>query len=150
MKTLKYTVILFLIAVCHSCNKSDIDKEQGTFKLQNSSQKWELVAITSSWTNEITTGNNLDWQEFYVFNPDGTFLKSREQDDGRMSKATGTYAIVDSSGEEYLELIFETGDELRASCSQGKEFLSLRKKKLLNGSWVPCDGPSFEYRLSES
>jgi len=116
--------------------------------LENPPQKWELVAITSSWTNATTTGDDLDWQEFYVFNPDGTFLKSRQQKDGRVRKATGTYGSVNFSDEEYLELVFKTGDELRASCSQS-ELLSLGENKLFNGSWVPCDGPGFEYRLSE-
>ncbi len=149
MNTIRYTLASLLLTICFSCNKIDVLEEQGIYKLQNSFQKWELVAILSSWTNDITTGENLDRMEFYVFNPNGTFLKSRKLNRGAISEATGTYSVISSSGEEYLELIFKTGDDLQASCTSGKEFLILRENTLSNRSWVPCDGPGFEYRLSE-
>jgi len=123
--------------------------EKDGFKFQDVPQKWKLVAITSFWPlSSAITGDNLEWQEFYIFHPDSTFLKFRDYKDGANSQATGSFTVNDSSGETSIDLLFTTGEELRASCSR-EERISIRRNILLNGSWVPCDGPSFEYRLSE-
>lgn len=145
---MKYSIPILLIFVCLSCQTNALEEEQGLFKLQNAPQKWELISITSSWTNETTTVDDLDWNEFYILRPDSTFLKSRETD-GNTIEATGTFTNVDSSDRPYLELLFETGGELRASCSQGKELLSYKRNTLINGSWVACDGPRMVYRLAK-
>ena len=146
---MKHLLAVVLITVCFSCTTDDVEEKRNQFKLKNSPQKWELTAITSYWpASAPLTGDNLEWQEFYIFHPDSTFLKSREYKDGTNSQATGSYTVNDSSGETYIDLLFTTGEELRASCSV-EERISIRRNLLLNGSWVPCDGPSFEYRLSE-
>jgi len=91
----------------------------------------------------------LAWKEYYILNPDGTFLKSRNTD-GNMIESTGTFEIITLSNDQYLELLFETDTELSTSCSKEKEFLSYRDKTLVNGSWVPCDGPIMSYKIAKN
>jgi hypothetical protein len=37
------------------------------------------LAVSGSIPNSETTGTAMEWQEFYLFNTNGTFTKSREE-----------------------------------------------------------------------
>lgn len=115
--------------------------------LQFSSQKWVLVEMTGSMVNSSTKGTDMDWQEYYIFNPDGRFLKTRERN-GTIQEATGTFEMVefDNDTVDYLELRFETGGELAGGCyGQGYEILSYISSVKIQSTWMACDGPGLFY-----
>ncbi|MDC6404548.1 hypothetical protein [Maribacter flavus] len=119
--------------------------------LQFSSQKWRLVQMTGSFVNSTTVGEAMDWQEYYIFNPDGSFIKSRERD-GAVLEATGTFEMVeyDNDDADYLELLFETGGELAGGCyGFGRETLQYVAEDRLQSSWMACDGPGLFYEKED-
>ncbi|UWX54693.1 hypothetical protein NYZ99_17890 [Maribacter litopenaei] len=97
-----------------------------------------------------TKGEEMEWQEYYVFNPDGSFLKSREQN-GTVLEATGTFEMVefDNDDADYLELTFTTGKELATSCFsyEGIEILRYISNRKLESMWKACDGSDLYYDL---
>jgi hypothetical protein len=138
MKTYTLPTLLF-VACLFSCSKED-QKELSA----SNQQKWQLVKMTGSMINSVTTGKDMSWQEYYVFNADGTFLKSREQN-GQVKESSGTY----SKDEKYISLTYKKGAELIASCTgvQNQEQLYIVSADKLVGTWNICDGPGLEYQL---
>ena len=51
------------------------------------------------------------WQEYYMFSPAGTFVKSRARDE-MITEANGTFEVVEfeNDSEQYLLLSFESGE----------------------------------------
>jgi hypothetical protein len=80
------TVSLLFLFSCSKENKDPLTKE--------AQQKWVLVKIISTFSVDpsVTTGSDMPWQEYYIFNADNTFLKSHIQD-GQLKEASGTYTI---------------------------------------------------------
>lgn len=133
-----------------SCSSSEIDTIEDT-DLQFASQKWELVRMSGSFVNSETTGDEMEWQEYYVFNLDGSFFRSRNRDGGTI-EAKGIYETVeyDNDDMDYLELTYESGQELIGGCNgDGTEVLAYRSQKDLSNTWMICDGPGLDYKLSE-
>lgn len=98
--------------------------------------------------NSVTTGKDMSWQEYYVFNADGTFLKSRETN-GQTKEGSGTYSYTTSTNEKYISLTYKLGTDLIASCytAQKQEQLIIVSTNKLVGTWNECDGPGLEYEL---
>ena len=95
--------------------------------------------------NSETTGSDMGWQETITLNPDGTFVKTR-QEENKIQKATGTYEYVTLSDGKYLELNHEVQSDLVASCSSAtKELLKVENNDKLVGTWQMCDGPGLVY-----
>tara|TARA_R110000868_G_scaffold325809_2_gene586674 strand:+ start:5997 stop:6416 length:420 start_codon:yes stop_codon:yes gene_type:complete len=129
--------ILGMFFICSSCTTSDEI-------FNETSQKWQLVRMTGSFVNSETTGEAMDWQEYFIFKTDGTFIKSRIFE-GTEKEAFGTYQKIESEDYSYLELQYISGNELKASCSQ-TESLIIRGANILTGNWSICDGPRLEYK----
>ncbi|MFS4454699.1 hypothetical protein [Maribacter sp. 2304DJ31-5] len=132
-----------------SCSTDD-GMESTIVDLQFSSQKWQLVRMTGSFAGSVSEGENMEWQEFYIFDPDGTFLKSRDRD-GITTEATGTFEAVEYENDDhdYLELTYKTS-ELIGNCSgNNKEILIYRSSRRLSNTWQACDGPGLDYTLTE-
>jgi hypothetical protein len=138
-----FALISFALLFLFSCSKEN----QGQ-PAKDNGQKWELVKMRGSMINSETTGAKMSWQEYYIFNGDSTFIKSREQN-GQVKEATGTYAYVIHDDEKSLSLTFNSGYELMASCFSGlpKENLRIISSTKMVGSWDICDGPGLEYQL---
>jgi arylsulfatase A-like enzyme len=51
--------------------------------------KWTLVSMSGSIPNSETTGAAMEWQEFYLFNTNGTFTKSEKEI--RLKPISGTH-----------------------------------------------------------
>ncbi len=98
--------------------------------------------------NSETTGNDMAWQEYFIFNTDSTFLKSREQN-GQVKEARGTYSFSTTAYEKYFVLTYQSGYELKASCFSGlpQENLLMASSTKIMGTWNICDGPGLEYQL---
>lgn len=132
-----------------SCSVEDYREDD--INLQYTVQKWELVRMTGSFVNSETTGDEMEWQEYYIFSPDGTFLKSRTID-GLTVEAWGTFEVVeyDNDDMDYLELVYTSGQELIGSCNGDRtEILVYRSEKTISNTWQACDGPGLDYNLVE-
>ncbi len=145
-----YSVLLtvFLIGSCSTPDTSQLDSTE----LQFADQKWELVRMTGSITDSETVGDAMLWQEYYIFALDGTFIRVRETD-GKTIKATGTFEVVEYNNDEsdYLELVYQSGQELAGSCIADKdETLMYRSNTEISNTWHACDGPGLDYMLVEN
>lgn len=135
--------ITILICTLFSCTK---DNE---FDFEQYPQKWQLKKMTGQIPNSETTGKNLEWQEFYLLNSNGTFIKSRERD-GVLTEESGNFTFKDLSDGKYLILTYETENAIIGNCtSEPEEVLFLRSNNKLSGTWLACDGPGLEYERIE-
>jgi hypothetical protein len=135
----KSIIFTLLIVTSYSCSKFNIDEFP---------QKWQLVKITTDQVPNapVWTGTDMEYQEFYLLNSNGTFLKSREKD-GSTTEASGSFVLKENEGEKYFELIFNFADDpLIGSCNPGKEVLLIKTEKTIVGTWSYCDGPILEYQ----
>ncbi|MEQ9441302.1 MAG: hypothetical protein RIG62_19820 [Cyclobacteriaceae bacterium] len=109
-------------------------------------QKWQLVEMSGSIANvPPSTGSDMAWQEYYLLYADSTFVKSREQD-GTITEASGTYALVTLPDGEYLELTYDSDNNLIGNCTaEAKELLFFQSANKLIGTWQACDGPGLVY-----
>lgn len=139
--------VIFLL---YSCTEPDNSQVEDT-ELQFVDQKWELVRMTGSMVNSTTIGADMEWQEYYVFTPDGTFQKIRTRT-GVVSKATGTFEVAEyeNDDKDYLELTYTEGLGLIGNCSSDqKEVLIYRSATEFSNTWMACDGPGLDYVLVE-
>ncbi|MBL6447156.1 hypothetical protein JMN32_12615 [Fulvivirga sp. 29W222] len=126
-----------------------MDSEKPNSEAEQKIKEWRLVQMSGSLKGSETTGNDMAWQETISLKPDGTFLKTRIQDN-QTQKATGTYQYVNLSDGEYLELTHKVQSDLVASCTSAtKELLRVDNKNRLIGTWQICDGPGLEYESAE-
>jgi hypothetical protein len=132
-------ILLFLfVIILTSCSKEfDSDKFP---------QEWKLISMSADQIAPaiIKTGSEMEWQETYILNSDGTFTKSRNRD-GIITEASGTFVFKDISNEKYFELSFFTGTSLLASCTPGKEMMWVISETKMQGTWNACDGIGLEY-----
>ncbi|RKR15116.1 hypothetical protein CLV91_1198 [Maribacter vaceletii] len=134
---------LFFTVLVTSCSNKEEVKEP---TLDVNSEKWELVKTTGNFMGSETTGEDMEWQEYYIFNSDATFFKSRDWDNA-VKEASGKYAKEVLDGQEYLELVYSSGEELIGNCTgDNKEQLFYKKGDVLRGNWGNCDGPILEYK----
>ena len=118
----KISFIFSLFVVISSCSKSDID---------NFPQKWQLAT-------------QMAYQESYILNSDGTFIKTRELN-GTITKASGTFQFEKTNQGKLFLLDFATQDPIIESCSGTREILSVKSDKILLSTWPECDGSSLEF-----
>ncbi|MBE9491359.1 MAG: hypothetical protein IMY70_00620 [Bacteroidetes bacterium] len=131
--------ISILTCTLFSCSKDD------EFDFEQYPQKWQLIKMTGQIPNSETTGTNMEWQEYYILNSNGTFTKSRERR-GILTEVSGTFVFKDLSDKKYLELTYESDNAIIGSCfSEPGESLWLKSENRLMGTWSYCDGPGLEY-----
>ena len=136
----KSILFLLIIGVLFSCNKND-DNDMETELVGN----WKLTQMTGSIPNSETTGIDMEWQENYQLNTDGTFKKSRDRN-GVIIEASGTYNFIDNSNESLLEFNFNSESGIIASCFSGtKETMNFQSETIFFSSWDACDGPGLKY-----
>lgn len=112
------------------------------------SQIWQLTKMTGSISNSETTGGDMDWQEFYLLNSDGTFLKSREQNNV-LIEISGTYTYENISEEKFIVFSYQSESSIIGNCTlELEEYLIIRDNKFI-GTWSACDGPGLEYEQLE-
>lgn len=137
---MKNIVTLCVLAVLFASCINDVENVEELFP-----QQWQLVRMTGQ--SEITgkADGRLAWKEFYLLNPDGTFLKSRLQD-GIKTSATGMYGFVDVEDESLLVLTYDSPSDIIGSCeSDLTETLRVLSSSVIIGTWSACDGPGLEY-----
>jgi len=132
-------LISLLICTLSSCTKDE------KFDSKQYPQKWQLIKMTGQIPNSETTGADMEWQESYLLNSDGTFTKSRERS-GILTEVSGTFVFKDLSDGKFLELTYETDNDIIGSCyADHTESLWLKSESKLMGTWSYCDGPGLEY-----
>jgi hypothetical protein len=134
--------ISITIGIFVSCSKNNFNANQY-------SQKWKLVKMTGQIQNSETTGSEMEWQETYLFNPNGSFIKSRERD-GNIIEICGLYRIGNLSDGDYYQLSYDSAYSIIGSCTHDTtESLWLISENKLIGTWSHCDDPGLEYERIE-
>ena len=140
----KLIPVFVMVTVLLSCSKND------NFDIEKYPQKWQLIKMSSGMVpNSETSGENMEWQEYYLLNSDGTFTKHREWD-GSQTEASGTFSFTEGTDGKYLKLFYNEESTLIGNCSgDNTESLWLRSERKLTGTWLACDGPGLEYERVE-
>ncbi|WP_130275537.1 hypothetical protein [Cecembia calidifontis] len=142
----------FLFIVLASCNQDDKEPE---FTING---YWNLSLMVPAWQILGIEEEQVDFDEKYIFNHDGTFIKFSNKPKGMgeklqvPSQALGVYTFDALQGQDdtmlfVLQLSYDTNVNMAANCGEGpKETLFVTKdRKLINNSWSACDGPSYIY-----
>ena len=135
-------IFVVFLTIFSSCSKDD------GVTIDNTGYygKWTLVAMSGSIPNSETTGAAMAWQEFYLFNTNGTFTKSREENSVKTT-LSGTYTTTTQSDGIFFELTYPNDSEIIGSCyGNQKEILFLNANNSLSSTWSHCDGPGLEYK----
>ncbi|MDI6046706.1 hypothetical protein [Flavobacterium yafengii] len=138
----KLIILVALLTIFSSCSEDEAEAIVTT----DYYGKWTLVSMSGSFQNSGTTGTAMAWQEFYLFNTNGTFTKSRERN-GVKTTLSGTYTTTTQSDGIYFELTYPNDSEIIGSCyGNQKEVLYLTANNSLSSTWSYCDGPGLEYK----
>lgn len=140
MKSL--AIIVVFLTIFSSCTK-DTEEDTTTADYHG---KWTLVKMSGSMINSETTGTAMEWQEYYLFNNDGTFTKSRTRNTIKTT-VSGTYITQNNSDVMYLELTYPQDSDIIGSCYGNlKEELYFKTNNTLSSGWSACDGPGLDYQ----
>ncbi len=147
---MKKQVLLFAFTLAVLCSCSSDDDPIKKFSPDRYPQKWVLVQMTGSTQDPPLTGDDMPWQEQYVFNGDKTFVKSRDRD-GVQTEVTGSYDSTTFSDTEGLALMFDSDEGLIGSCTSQnlQETLFFSTDGELFNTWNWCDGPGLKYERVE-
>lgn len=108
--------------------------------------KWQLIEMSGSIMNSVKTGSEMGWQEFYTFDANGKFVKTRIKDN-TTTTASGTFSVVKTSDETHFELTYSESSTLVGSCYGNlKEEFFINNNNLLVSTWQNCDGPRLVYQ----
>ena len=140
-----FVLVIFLCLSCINPQTMKEDSKKPETTTPSTVEKWQLIKMSGNMVHSERTGVDMAWQEYYLLNPDGTFIKSRDQI-GKMSEASGTYRFVTLSKQRYLELNYANSHPLIGNCTGDlKEFLMIKSDNKMIGTWNICDGPGLEY-----
>jgi len=107
--------------------------------------KWTLIKMTGI-KNANVIFDSLEWQETYVFNTDGTFVKTRIKDN-KTTIATGNFTMTNADNVKHFELNYKESNAIIGSCFGNlTESLYINTDNLLVGLWQVCDGPGLIYK----
>lgn len=135
----KFLLAIFLINILLSCSG------EGVAHHEKYPQKWVLVKMSGQMMGSETTGEEMYWQEYYLFYENGKFTKHRELD-GLNTEASGKFERIENLNEILLELNYDNQSEIVGSCSGNQsETLWLKSNEVLFSTWLQCDGPGLEY-----
>ncbi|KIA86798.1 hypothetical protein [Flavobacterium sp. AED] len=136
-----FVILVAFLSIFNSCSKDAVVNDSMGYY-----GKWTLVKMSGSMANSETTGTAMEWQEFYLFNTNGTFTKSRERN-AIKTTISGTYVTSIHSDGMYLELTYPNDSEIIGSCyGNQKEMLYFTDNNNLSNTWKSCDGPGLEYK----
>lgn len=137
----KLIVLITFLTIFNSCSKDNVATDNTGYY-----GKWTLIKMSGSMVDSETTGSAMEWQEFYLFNSNGTFTKSRERN-GIKTTISGTYTTTNHIEGFYFELTYPNDSEIIGSCYGNlKEELYVTENNTLLNTWKNCDGPGLEYK----
>lgn len=151
LKLIKMKQLFLLFAVLGTllaCSDKEGDRggPAAKFNSEKFPQKWQLVSMHGNIANvPPQTGSGMSWQEFYLFNADGTFSKTRARD-GVTKTLTGKFSYKNIETENFMELTYDTDSEMIGNCYDTViEELIIRSDTELANTWNACDGPGLVY-----
>ncbi len=144
MKSLLYFIFASVLLLS-SCSKTIDALESKDFSINNYPQTWKLIKMTGSQEGSESSGEEMEWQENYVFNSDGSFVKTRIST-GELKSASGRYFF----NEEIQSFILDYGksNPIIGSCGSAVEesLYYTKDSKILQSNWWACDGPGLFYK----
>jgi len=139
----KSNVLCALLVLFCSCSSDNLESISTDYQ-----GKWELYKMSGRIADSETMGTAMEWQEYYSFNPDGSFIKSRTRN-GIKTEISGSYTISRLQDESFFELSYKTDSEIIGGCyGNNKEELHILPNVTLSSTWKNCDGPGLEYKKS--
>lgn len=155
LKLIKVKKIFYLFTVLGTllaCSHKEANPEglAAKFNSEKFQQKWRLISMQGNIANvPPQTGSDMSWQEFYLFNADATFSKTRERD-GVTKTITGKFSFKNIGTENYMELTYDADSEIIGNCyATATEELILKSDIQLTNTWNACDGPGLVYNKVE-
>ena len=150
MKNLFFLFVL--LGTLLACSQKEADPEVLAAKFNSGKfpQKWQLVSMSGNIANvPPQTGSDMLWQEFYLFNADNTFSKTRERN-GVTTAISGKFSLGNIGKENYVELIYAADNEIIGNCyATATEELIIKSDIQLVSTWNACDGPGLVYKRVE-
>ena len=146
---MKFSYCFLVVALfLNSCSKEGQVVKTQDFSIDQFPQKWHLVKMTGSFEGSQTTGEEMEWQENYIFKSDGSFLKTRNEM-GESTSATGQYFLNEEEKGFILE--YNESSSLIGNCTaENKEYLYFDENShYLLSNWRACDGPGLYYERIE-
>lgn len=135
----KYICLIGFVVAILSCSK-----DKSPFDSMRFPQKWKLVQISSE-MGIVSSGEDMEWQETYELQADGTFTKTREKN-AEIVSASGTFSYEEFSDDPYLVLMYNSESPIIGNCSaEAKEELAVKEDLSLVSTWQACDGPGLVY-----
>ncbi|MAW93841.1 MULTISPECIES: hypothetical protein [unclassified Leeuwenhoekiella] len=139
-------IILFVFITFFSC--SNEEEKSTDLQVQSDPVKLELVAMSGQMRGSETTGEAMEWQEYFLLKNDMKFEKIQKRD-GKEYRSSGTFEIVMLNGDKYLRFTHDTRNEAYGNCTGDTiELLRYTSSNELTGSWSACDGPGLEYAFN--
>ena len=138
---MKKVLFIFLFTgILVSCSSDEIPNNS------DYSEVWNLTKMTGSFEGSETTGANMEWQETYKLNTNGSFKKVRVLDELLIEK-TGIYVYKSLNEQNVIEFTYEEESTIIGNCTGDlKEvLLIIEEGGKLKGTWQACDGPGLEY-----
>jgi hypothetical protein len=141
----KFGVIFMLLLSLVSCSSNDAESS----RTPNYYGKWKLVKTTASFTLAIYIMGEPQWQEYYDFKTDGTFVKTKIQNNVTTT-ASGTFGIVKIQNETHFALTYPVASDIVGSCYGNlSEDLFVKPDGTLASTWQNCDGPGLIYQKTK-
>lgn len=143
-KLMPLFALLFIFTSC------ELESESNIFL--NPVGEWKLVKTIAEDADSERTGDDLEFQETYIINNDGTFTKTRILDE-TTTVSTGTYtlssigpAINQEPVAGYIHFTHSSQNDIIANCGETLvENMYFTMDFRLKGSWIFCDGLELEY-----
>ncbi len=144
---IRYLVILASMLFISACSdKSLLDECLFT---NDFPQTWKLMKMTGGIQPTVTEGEEMEWQEKYIFNADSTFTKIRYFN-GDTIPVSGWYIFTEKYGEQAFVLSYGEANDLIGSCTSLEEYLYFdSNNENLLSNWWACDGPGLFYKRVE-
>ena len=145
MKNLLFFSFLFCFLL--SCSKDE------KLNINKFPQKWELVkTYNSGFVGDegliFKTGADMEWQEYYLLNSDGTSIIKHRKKDGKAYEASGKFVFKVRDGITHLEITYDTHSWIILGCyGDLAEDLFINSENYLQSSVSSCDGGGFMYEL---
>lgn len=140
MRKVIMSIVTMLFLVC--CSKNDCNDKTSSVE-----GTWQLIEMSGSIPNSVSTGTAMDWQEQYLLLSDGAFTKTRTRN-GKVTTASGSYEVTSSSSNEKIILFnYQLESDLIGSCgSNVQEAVVFDSNDTFFSAWQSCDGPGLKYK----
>jgi hypothetical protein len=135
--------VAFILMFCHiSCSNNAADRVVAP----NYYGKWKLTKMTGVFIPSFYINGNPQWQEFYDFKKDSTFIKIRIEETTK-TYASGKFEIIKNQNKTHIKLTYKEDNDIIGSCfGDLSEDLYVNSEGLLTSTWRMFDGPGLFYK----